>query len=142
MAILLEDAFLSLDMMPKVLAGCLLGGFATFLLPRELVIRWVGAESGLPGIFIATFIGLVFPGGPFTIYPVAGALLAAGADAGAVVAFVTSWTLLGYTRVIVYEIPFFGVDFVTWRMILTIPLPVIAGICARMAARLWKEAAP
>ena len=71
------------------------------------------------------------PGGPFTIYPVAGAFLAAGADAGAACAFVISWTLLGYTRAIVWELPFFGLDFVTWRIIFSLPLPIIAGLAAR-----------
>ena len=52
--------------------------------------------------------GVILPGGPITIYPVAGAFLAMGADAGAVVAFITSWTLIGYTRALVWELPFFG----------------------------------
>jgi hypothetical protein len=30
--------------------------------------------------------------------PLAGAFLVIGADAGAVVAFIVSWTLIGYTR--------------------------------------------
>ncbi len=86
-------------MLPKVLAGCLIGAFVTLLLPRETVSHWVGAESALRGILIATVAGAILPGGPFTIYPVAGAFLAAGADAGAACAFVISWTLLGwYTR--------------------------------------------
>lgn len=140
--ILYEDSFLTLEMLPKVLAGCLLGGFATFLLPRELVVRWVGAESGAAGVLLASLLGAIFPGGPYTIYPVAGALLAVGADAGATVAFVTSWTLLGYTRVIVWEIPFFGVDFVSWRMILSIPLPIVAGLLARLARRWWRTTPP
>ena len=99
-------------MLPKVLAGCLIGAFVTLLLPRETIARWVGAESGIAGILVATVAGAILPGGPFTIYPVAGALLAAGADAGAACAFVISWTLIGYTRAIVWELPFFGLDFV------------------------------
>ena len=77
-------------MLPKVLAGCLIGAFVTLLLPRETIARWVGAESGIAGILVATVAGAILPGGPFTIYPVAGAFLAAGADAGAACAFVIS----------------------------------------------------
>ena len=40
-------------MLPKVLAGCLIGAFVTLLLPRELVARWVGHESGFAGLLIA-----------------------------------------------------------------------------------------
>ena len=118
--ILTDDLGLFGIMLPKVLAGCLIGAFVTMLLPRETMARWVGAESGLGGILLAT---------------VAGALLAAGADAGAACAFVISWTLLGYARALVWELPFFGLDFVTWRIIFSIPLPILAGLAARAA---WK----
>ena len=112
LAILTDDLGLFGMMLPKVLAGCLIGAFVTLLLPRETIARWVGSESGIAGILVATVAGAILPGGPFTIYPVAGALLAAGADAGAACAFVISWTLIGYTRAIVWELPFFGLDFV------------------------------
>jgi uncharacterized membrane protein YraQ (UPF0718 family) len=139
LAILLSDFELLGDVVPKVIAGCLIGAFVTLLLPREAVSRWVGAESGLMGLVFATLIGAVLPGGPFTIYPVAAALLAAGADAGAAVAFITSWTLLGYARAVVWELPFFGLDFVTWRIILSLPLPILAGLLARAAWRLIRH---
>ena len=81
--ILTEDVALFGTMLPKVLAGCLIGAFVTLLLPRETIARWVGAESGIAGILVATLAGAILPGGPFTIYPVAAAFLVAGADAGA-----------------------------------------------------------
>jgi hypothetical protein len=58
-----------------------------------------------------------------------------GADAGAVVAFIVSWTLIGYTRALVWELPFFGADFVIWRMAAAVPLPIIAGVLARIVVR-------
>ena len=42
--ILGSDLLLFGNMMPKMLAGCLIGGFVTLLLPREVVARLVGAE--------------------------------------------------------------------------------------------------
>ena len=133
--ILLGDVSLFGDMLPKVLAGCLIGAFVTLLLPREMVARWVGHESGFMGLLIAAFFGFLLPGGPITIYPVAGAFLIMGADAGAVVAFIVSWTLIGYTRALVWELPFFGADFVIWRILAALPLPIIAGLLARLAVR-------
>lgn len=133
--VLVTDVSLFGEMLPKVLAGCLIGAFVTLLLPREMVARWVGHESGLTGLLIAAFFGFLLPGGPITIYPVAGAFLVMGADAGAVVAFIVSWTLIGYTRALVWELPFFGADFVIWRMAAAIPLPIIAGLLARIAVR-------
>jgi len=135
LAILFGDVTLFGEMLPKVLAGCLIGAFVTLLLPREMVARWVGHESGFAGLLIAVFFGFLLPGGPITIYPVAGAFLIMGADAGAVVTFIVSWTLIGYTRALVWELPFFGPDFVIWRIVAALPLPIIAGLLARIAVR-------
>jgi uncharacterized membrane protein YraQ (UPF0718 family) len=133
--ILMGDATLLAETLPKVLAGCLMAAFVTMILPRELVARWVGHESGFTGLLIASFFGFLLPGGPITIYPVAGALLMMGADAGAVVAFITCWTLLGYSRALVWELPFFGAHFVIWRIAEALPLPIIAGLLARIVVK-------
>ncbi|MFY8153472.1 MAG: permease, partial [Hyphomicrobiales bacterium] len=37
--ILAEDSWLFLDILPKVLAGCLIGAFVAAVLPREFVSR-------------------------------------------------------------------------------------------------------
>jgi uncharacterized membrane protein YraQ (UPF0718 family) len=133
--ILGSDLILFGAMLPKMMAGCLIGGFVTLLLPREMVARLVGAESGFLGLLITTGTAAVLPGGPFTIYPVAGAFLTIGADAGTAIAFVTSWMLLGYNRALVWELPFFGPEFVIWRIIVSLPLPLLAGIFGRIAIR-------
>ena len=39
--------------------------------------------------------------------------------------------LLGYARVLVWELPFFGGEFVIWRIIIAIPAPIVAGLLAR-----------
>lgn len=134
-AILDSDVVLFADMLPKVVAGCLIGAFTTQLIPRELVGRWLGRESGFTGLLIATAFGLILPGGPFTIYPVAAAVLLLGADAGAVVAFIVSWTTIGFARALVWELPFFGSEFVMWRVVEALPLPLLAGVLARIAVK-------
>jgi len=135
LAILTNDLWLFSGMLPKMLAGCLIAAFVTRLLPREVVARVVGGESGIVGILIAMVMGAVLPGGPLTIYPVAGAFLLLGADVGTAVAFITAWNLLGYNRALIWELPFFGPEFVGWRVLICTPLPIIAGLMARSAAR-------
>ena len=135
LAVLGGDVALFVGILPNVLAGCLIGAFVTQLLPRDAVARWVGAESGLLGIVVATMAGALLPGGPVTVYPIAAAFLAVGADAGAAIAFVISWTLLGHSRALIWELPFFGPDFVAWRVLLACPLPILAGLLARFAMR-------
>ena len=122
-------------MLPKVLAGCLIAAFATILLPRDKVGQWVGADSGVKGILIATFAGIILPGGPFTIFPLAGAFIAVGADVAAAITLITSWSLLGINRALVWELPFFGYDFVGWRMLAALPLPIVAGFLARLLGK-------
>jgi uncharacterized membrane protein YraQ (UPF0718 family) len=135
-AILYSDIALFVDILPKVLAACLIASFVAVLMPRQVVLRWVGAESGFLGIIIATLAGIVCPGGPITIFPIAAAFVSIGADIGAAIAFITSWTLLGYARVLVWELPFFGGHFVFWRIVIAIPLPIVAGILARWIAEI------
>jgi uncharacterized membrane protein YraQ (UPF0718 family) len=133
--ILLEDAWLFIGILPKVAAGCLIGALVRLLIPPELVVRWVGEGSGLRGLLVATFAGALFPGGPFTIFPLAVSFMMIGADKGTAVAFVTSWLLIGVTRVIIWEMPFFGTDFVLLRVALSLSFPIIAGFVARLLDR-------
>ena len=140
--ILTEDLMLFATILPKVAAGCLIGALVRLLVPREVIVRWVGEGSGLRGLLIAAFVGALFPGGPFTIFPLAGAFMLIGADKGAAVAFVTGWLLLGINRAIIWEMPFFGHDIVLMRMGISLLIPVAAGIMARWLDRLlpeWKD---
>ena len=139
--ILASDFGLFLDIQPKVLAACLIAAMVAVLLPREMVARWVGAESGFLGLLIGTLAGVLLPGGPITIFPIASAFIAVGADVGVAIAFITSWTLLGYSRALVWELPIFGLDFLIWRSIAAIPLPLVAGMLARALAQAFANKA-
>jgi hypothetical protein len=44
---------------------------------------------------------------------------------------VTSWELIGIQRIVVWEMPFMGVKFVTFRFVVSLVLPIIAGLIAR-----------
>lgn len=129
--ILGEDIVLFIEVVPKVLAGTLIGGLVRLLLPREKVRRWIGEGSGVMGLIIAACAGALFPAGPFTIFPLAAGFLIAGADRGAAVAFITAWLLLGVNRAIIWEMPFFGYNFVFARSLMALPVPILAGLMAR-----------
>lgn len=136
LAILTSDLELLTGMLPKMAAGCLIAAFVTRLLSREVVARVVGTESGMFGLLVAIAMGAVLPGGPLTIFPLAGAFLVLGADVGTAIAFITAWNLLGYNRALIWELPFFGPEFVGWRILIALPLPIVAGLTARAIARL------
>jgi uncharacterized membrane protein YraQ (UPF0718 family) len=127
----LRDLTLFGGILPRVLAGCLLGAFIAEILPHEKVSRSLGPKSGLKGLLIGAAFGAILPGGPFTAYPVAAALLTVGADFGATIAMVVSWTLIGYGRAVAWELPILGVDFTLWRIVISLPIPVLAGALGR-----------
>ena len=140
--ILFHDLALFGGILPRVLAGCLLGAFIAEILPHEKVSRSLGPKSGLKGLLIGTAFGAILPGGPFTAYPVAAALLTVGADFGATIAMVVSWTLIGYGRAVAWELPILGVDFTLWRIVISLPIPVLAGALGRFVfARMYPESA-
>lgn len=130
--ILAEDLWLYVSILPKVMLGCLIGALIRLLISREMIERFVGEGSGLAGLAIAALIGMLFPAGPFTIFPLAVVLLASGADRGAAIAFISAWLLIGINRAIIWEMPFFGTDFVLFRFLISLPLPVLLGLWARL----------
>lgn len=141
--ILLGDLALFGGILPRVLAGCLLGAFIAEILPHEKISRSLGPNSGLKGLLIGTAFGAILPGGPFTAYPVASALLAVGADFGATIAIVVSWTLIGYGRAVAWELPILGADFTLWRLLISLPLPILAGALGRFVyVRMYPKGAP
>jgi uncharacterized membrane protein YraQ (UPF0718 family) len=132
----LKEAWSMLAMVgPKLLAAFFLAGFVQVLLPRELIIKWVGAKSGLRGILIASLVGVITPGGPMLSFPLVAALFNLGAGFGPVIAYLTSWEILGFYRMAVYEIPFMGIKFAVLRFSISMALPVLAGLSAQKIVR-------
>lgn len=100
------------------------------LLPPELVSSWIGTGTGLPGVLIASAVGAALPGGPMLAFPLAIALLRAGAGPEALVALITAWSLIAVNRTLLFELPLLGPRFTAWRLALCMPLPIITGAVA------------
>lgn len=126
-----DQLWLMLLLLPMLAGGLLVAGLIDVLVPKEFVERWLGAQSGLRGILIASAAGSLTPGGPFASFPVVLALYKAGADIGTTVAYVTGWATVALHRAIVWEVPLVGVEFALVRVIVSVPLPIIAGLLAR-----------
>jgi uncharacterized membrane protein YraQ (UPF0718 family) len=140
--ILVEDSWLFVGILPKVFAGALIGALIRILVPKKVIGRLIGEGSGFTGLMIATAAGVLFPGGPFTIFPLAVAFMAAGADRGAALAFVTSWLLIGLNRMIIWEMPFLSPEVVGLRVLLSWPIPILVGWMARHAPAALLRGAP
>lgn len=120
---------------PLIAVGMMLGGFARELADPKKIAPILGAQSGWLGLILATGLGAVTPGGPFAAFPIVYALFLAGADVGAVIAFLSAWAIIGVHRVVVWEMPLLGPEFVFVRVLTSLPLPVLAGAVARAIAR-------
>lgn len=104
------------------------------LVPKDKVARWLGSESGFGGLAIAGALGMITPGGPYASFPLVLSLSKAGADIGALIAFLTAWAASSASRLFIWEIPMLGFDFAILRFVVSIPLPLIAGFLARIVA--------
>jgi uncharacterized membrane protein YraQ (UPF0718 family) len=116
---------------PRLGAALLIAASIQVLLPREKVARWLGDQAGLRGILIATGAGMVTPGGPMTSFPVVNALHEAGTGRRALVAYLTSWSTQGFQRILMWELPLMGFEFASFRFLVSLPLPIVAGLISR-----------
>ena len=120
---------------PKILCGFFIAASVPILIPRDVLTRWVGHESGVRGIGVATLAGAIVPGGPMMIFPLAAGFRAAGAGTGTIVAFVAAWSLYGLNRTVIWEMSFLHIDFVLLRVAICLPFPLLAGL---LAARVFR----
>lgn len=122
-----------LFMLPRLAVGLIGAGFLAALLPEAFVQRWLSAQSGLQGILLATGFGVLTPGGPFVAFAIGASALKAGAGAGALVAYVTSWSLVSMVRTLSYEVPLMGRRFTLLRVLISLPAPILLGLFASLA---------
>lgn len=116
--------------LPRVGAAVLIAAFLQILIPREIVSRLIGDKAGIGSIFISTIAGILTPGGPLTSFPIVIALYSAGANKGALVAYLSAWAMVGAQRILVWELPLMGPDFTLIRVGASLILPVLAGTIA------------
>lgn len=122
------------NIFPALVFAFIAAGMISKILPRELMSRWLGEESGLRGLIIATIAGSITPGGPFVQFPIVAALLKSGAGVAPVMAYISSWSLLGVNRFLIYEIPLLGWKLSLARMSACLFFPIIIGLLTRF---LW-----
>ena len=120
-----------LQVLPLLLFVFIIAGVIQYILPVEMVAKWVGAESGFRGIIIGTVAGGITPGGPMISMPIAAGLLQSGAGIGTMVAFMTGWSLWAFSR-IPLEIGLMGWKFTAIRLACTLLFPIIAGLLANL----------
>jgi uncharacterized membrane protein YraQ (UPF0718 family) len=120
---------LLLEIMPLLIFAFIVGGMIQILVPQEMISRWVGTESGFRGLLIGSAIGGFMPGGPYVSMPIVAGLLRTGAGIGTMVALLTAWSLLAFSRLPI-EIGLLGWKFTLIRLACVFFFPPIAGFIA------------
>ena len=120
-----------IQIVPLLIFAFIIAGMIQSLIPQELISRWVGAESGFRGILIGSVMGSIAPGGPFVSMPIAAGMLRMGANIGTMVAFLTAWSLVAFSRMPL-EIGIMGWKFMLVRLACVFFFPPIAGLIANI----------
>lgn len=122
-------------LIPRVLIGVVGSGYVAAVMPQELISHWIGPNSGVVGILVATMAGAVTPGGAVVGFSVGAAALKSGAGAPQVIAYSTDWSLYTIQRLINWEIHMMPPRVVWLRAAISIPLPILAGIGALLLGK-------
>lgn len=128
---------MTIEILPLLIFAFIVAGMIQVLIPKELLNKWVGLESGWRGLFIGTIAGGLSPGGPYVSLPVVAGLLKSGASAGTMVAFLTGWSLWAVTR-LPMEFGILGWKFTIIRLASTFIFPPIAGLIANSITMYWR----
>lgn len=80
-------------LLPLLLISFAVAGLMQVLIPRDQLMRWLGAEAGFRGIITGCIVGALIPGPPYAMYPTVIALYQGGASIGAVVGLMSGKAL-------------------------------------------------
>ena len=119
------------DVLPLLLAAFFIAGLIQAMVPKEFITKWIGKEAGFKGILVACLAGGITPGGPYVSFPIVAALYKNGAGIGAIVAYVTAWSLWAGGRLPI-EIGLIGPKVTLIRFVSTFIFPPIAGLIAQI----------
>ena len=122
-------------LLPRIGIGVVGSGFVAEVLPKALIAPWLGPESGLLGVVIATLGGALTPGGPVVGFSIGAAALKSGAGAPQVIAYSTAWALYAMHRLLIWEVPMMPARMVWLRAAVSLPLPFIAAAAAIVLGR-------
>ena len=120
---------MTLQVLPLLLFAFIVAGMVQVLLPKELMAKWLGTESGIRGILIGSIAGGLSPGGPYVSLPIVAGLIKSGAGVGTMVAFLTGWSIWAIAR-LPMEVGILGWKFTLIRVVSTFIFPPIAGLIA------------
>jgi uncharacterized membrane protein YraQ (UPF0718 family) len=123
---------LLLDVLPRLIGALIMTGMLQVLIAPEWIQHWLGRGSTHRAIFAGFVAGILTPGGPMVSFPIMAVFYTGGASLSALVAYMTSWSLFGFQRMLAWELPFMGPRFLLARVLPTLVFPILAGYLVRL----------
>ena len=115
-----------INIVPRIALGAIGSGYIAAVIPPEVITGWLGPDSGWLGVLAATIAGAATPGGPVVGFSIGAVALKVGGGTPQVIAYVISWALFAFQRLILWEIPFMPARFVWFRATVSLPFPFLA----------------
>ncbi len=98
------------------------------LIPDDAVGRLIGHDTGVLGMATASIAGALIPGGPMVSFPVVLVLAGDGAGLPQLTALIAGWCVFALHRLLAYEVSMLGWRFAALRLIVSLPIPLAAGL--------------
>ncbi|HHW43412.1 MAG TPA: permease [Desulfotomaculum sp.] len=106
-------------------------GLLDVWVPRQIVEKNVGPDSGLRGVIISILVATAAAGPLYAGFPVADALLKKGCRLANAVIFLGTWATIKIPMLMM-EIKFVGLPFALFRLVLTLPAIIVTGYLMEM----------
>lgn len=120
-----------------IISSMLIATYIQALIPKEIIMKFLGKESGIKGIFIGTIIGGLTPGSPYGALTLFSGIMKIGASLPVIVSMVSAWGLWSIGR-IPFQIAVMGFRFTLIQVISSLFLPIISGYIALILQKILK----
>ena len=108
-------------------AVMILMGLFSVWVSKEIVVKYLGHASGIKGLGLALFVGMMPTGPLYIAFPMASMLLKKGARVANIIIFLSAWACIKLPQELV-ELRFMGFKFMVIRLSFTIFMVVIMGL--------------
>ncbi|MDR1773759.1 MAG: permease [Clostridioides sp.] len=112
-----------LSVLPPVM---LILGLIDAWVPREILMKYMGDNSGVMGVIIAMLIGSVAAGPMYAAFPFTSVLIKKGVRFSNIIIFMNAWCVTKISTLL-FEFSALGYKFTIARLIIDLPAVIIMG---------------
>ena len=115
-----------IELMVIIIPVTVLMGLFEVWVPKQLIAKYLGRESGWKGILLAILFGAAPTGPLYIAFPIAAMLLQNGASPLNIIILLNAWAAMKIPQLLV-EANFLGPSFMLTRLALTLPVTILIG---------------